>query len=195
MATMLFALTREQLGIYIIVSTVAAIFGAFTTALYQDRIGTRNTIMIALALWTAIMLAAVFIREEWRDVAFIRALFWVVGGLVGFGMGMLGASSRAMVGLFSPEFKAAEFFGFYGLAHKGAAILGLAVNILAERIFAGQYNLVVASSGIFFLGGLILMWRVDERAGRIAALRADRAHHRRQILLAKMPTAESPPSR
>ncbi len=189
-ATKLFDFSRAQLAAYIILSTATAMLGAFTTALYQDRIGTRNTIMIALCLWTAIMFAAVFIRETWRDIAAVQVLFWVVGGLVGFGMGMLGTSTRAMVGLFSPEHKAAEFFGFYGLAHKGAAILCLCMTIVAERIFAEQYNLVVASSGIFFIGGLIMMMSVDERAGRIAALRAGREHHRRLMALRRQSSAE-----
>lgn len=178
-ATKLFALSTAQLGMYITLSTVTAIFGAFTTALYQDRLGTRNTILAALGLWAVIMLAAVFIRDEWRDVAFIRALFWVVGGLVGFGMGMLGTASRAMVGLFSPTHKSAEFFGFYGLSHKAAASLGLLVTSIAEQAFSTQYNLVVATSGLFFLGGFVMMLTVDERAGRTEALRSSREFERR----------------
>lgn len=179
-ATKLFALTQAQLGIYITVSTVSAIVGAFTTALYQDRIGTRYTILIALALWGVIMLAAVFIREAWRDVWFVQALFWAVGALVGFGMGMLGTASRAMVGLFSPQHKSAEFFGFYGLAHKASASLGLVVTIIAEQAFGAHYNLVVATSGLFFVGGFVMMLRVDERAGRTEALRSARAFERQQ---------------
>jgi UMF1 family MFS transporter len=179
-ATKLFALSQAQLGAYITLSTVCAIGGAFTTALYQDRIGTRNTILIALGLWAVIMLAAVFIRDAWRDVPLIQALFWIVGGLVGFGMGMLGTASRAMVGLFSPAHKAAEFFGFYGLAHKGAASLGLVITILAEQSFGQHYNLVVATSGLFFVGGFVMMLKVDERAGRTEAMRTARAYERQQ---------------
>lgn len=177
-ATDLFGLTRGQLGIYVIVSAVFAMIGAFTTSLYQDRLGTRNTILVALVIWTLIMTAAVFLRETWKEYLFIQILFWVVGALVGYGMGMLGTSSRTMVGLFSPQHKSAEFFGFYGLATKAAAILGLGLNIVAQKIFAHDFNLVVASSGIFFIGGLILMLTVDEKAGRIVAIRAAREHIR-----------------
>ncbi|MBT8485666.1 MAG: MFS transporter [Phycisphaerales bacterium] len=172
-AQKLFDLEMKELGIYVAVSAASAIVGAFTTMLFQDRVGTRNTILLALVLWTVIMIAAAFIRPEWK------ALFWAVGGGVGFGMGMLGTSSRAMVGLFSPKHKSAEFFGFYGQATKISAILGLALTILTEHMFAGRYNLVVASSGIFFIGGLVLMLGVNERDGRIAAIRATRAHIRR----------------
>ncbi len=175
----LFELTQGQLVIYLVVSVISAIAGAFITALYQDRVGTRNTILAALALWSSIMLLAVFIRNDWKDIAIVQAIFWLVGVLVGFGMGMLGTASRAMVGLFSPQHKSAEFFGFYGLAHKSAAILGLGVNIIAEWIFGDDYNLVIASTGIFFIGGFLLMLTVDEKAGRIAALKSARAHVRK----------------
>ncbi len=191
-ATKLFALTQGQLGVYITLSTVTAIIGAFVTAVYQDRMGTRNTILAALALWGVIMLAAVFIRDEWRDVFVIKALFWIVGALVGFGMGMLGTASRAMVGLFSPQHKSAEFFGFYGLAHKAAASLGLLVTIVAEQLFE-HYNLVVATSGVFFVGGFLLMLTVDERQGRTEALRASREFERQQRRLNGKPAADVVP--
>lgn len=106
-------------------------------------------------------------------------MFWAVGNAVGLGIGALGTSSRAMVGLFSPAHKAAEFFGFYGLAHKLAAIIGLASITIAEVIFRGDFNLVVASGSIFFIGGLLLMLTVDEKTGRINALRSERAFRRR----------------
>ena len=99
-------------------------------------------------------------------------MFWVMGSGVGLGMGALGTASRAMVGLFSPQHKAAEFFGFYGLGTKLAAVLGLVMSIRAERLFPNNYNMVVASSGIFFLGGFVLLFFVDEGAGRAAAAQA-----------------------
>jgi UMF1 family MFS transporter len=56
-------------------------------------------------------------------------------------MGMPGTSSRALVGLFSPRQKAAEFLGFYGLGTKIAAVLGLVLSIIAERMFPNSYKL------------------------------------------------------
>jgi UMF1 family MFS transporter len=171
-AKKLFGLSDQQMAVYILVLTVTAIAGAFVTGRFQDQIGTRRTIMIALALWLAVMAAAPFAQPG------RQYMFWVMGSGVGFGMGMLGTASRAMVGLFSPQHKAAEFFGFYGLGTKLAAILGLVLSIVAEKLFPNNYNLVVASSGIFFIGGLALMLTVDEQAGRKAATEAAAEHVR-----------------
>jgi UMF1 family MFS transporter len=168
----LFGLSDRELAVYILLLTVAAIVGAFVTGRYQDRIGTRRTITIALALWMIVMSLTVFVQPG------RRWMFWVLGTGVGLGMGMLGTSSRAMVGLFSPPHKAAEFFGFYGFGTKLAAVLGLVLSIVAERLFPNDYNLVVASSSIFFVGGLLLMMTVDEQEGRRAATEAATAHVR-----------------
>jgi UMF1 family MFS transporter len=169
-AKKLFGLSDQQMALYILVLTFTAIVGAFVTGRFQDRLGTRRTIMIALALWLAVMSAAPFAQPG------RQYMFWIMGSGVGFGMGMLGTASRAMVGLFSPPHKAAEFFGFYGLGTKLAAVLGLLLSILAEKLFPNNYNLVVASSGIFFLGGLVLLLLVDEQAGRDAAAEAAAEH-------------------
>jgi UMF1 family MFS transporter len=108
-AKKLFGLSDQQMAVYILVLTVTAVAGALATGRFQDRIGTRRTIMIALALWLAVMAAAPFAQPG------RQYMFWVMGSGVGLGMGALGTASRAMVGLFSPQHKAAEFFGFYGL--------------------------------------------------------------------------------
>jgi UMF1 family MFS transporter len=177
-ATKLFGLSEGQLALFMLVLTLTAIAGAFATGRFQDKIGTRRTIVLALILWLAVMIGAAFVQEPDPETGQqpSRVLFWVLGSGVGFGMGMLGTSSRAMVGLFSPPHKAAEFFGFYGLGTKIAAILGLLLSILAEEVFAGRYNLAVASSAVFFIGGLVLMRTVDEKAGRAVALEAAREH-------------------
>ncbi len=172
-ATKLFGLSEEQLALFIVVLTVTSIAGAIVTGLFQDRIGTRRTIMLALVLWMVVMGAVPFVD---RDRIYT---FWILGSGVGFGMGMLGTSSRAMMGLFTPQHKAAEFFGFYGLGTKIAAILGLLVSIVAEKLSPDDYSLVVASSAIFFAVGLVLMFFVDEKAGRKIATEAAAEHVRR----------------
>lgn len=163
----LFGLTIQQFAVYLLILTVTAIAGAIITGRIQDRIGARRTILLALVIWLLVMFPIPFLKEK------NLFMFWVLGSGVGLGMGMLGTSSRAMVGLFSPQHKAAEFFGFYGLGTKIAAILGLALSIIAERIFPDSYNLVVSSSIIFFVGGILLMFIVDEAAGREACSKAE----------------------
>ena len=109
------------------------------------------------------MLLVAAASKEW--------VFWVVGNLVGLGIGALGTAGRAMVGLFSPPQKSAEFFGFYGIAHKLAAMVGLGWITLMETVYPGRFDVVVGSASIFFAGGFVAMLFVSEKQGRINALR------------------------
>ena len=136
----------------------------------QDSIGTRNTILGLLVLWALTMFLAGFATHQW--------VFWVLGNLVGFSMGALGSASRVMAGLFSPQHKAGEFFGFYGMAQKMAVILGLGFQFLLGS-FGVTFNWAIAASSIFFIAGFFLMLGIDEREGRITAIRAAREHVRR----------------
>jgi len=167
----LFGFTEEKMGLFILQIVLTSIVGAVVTGFLQDRIGARNFLLLCMVFWTATILTASLARVEW--------LFWTVGNAVGLGVGALGTASRSMVGLFSPLHKSAEFFGFYGLAHKLSAILGLGSITLAEFVFGGNFHFVVASGAIFFIVGFVLLLGIDEKAGRTGALRATRAFERR----------------
>jgi UMF1 family MFS transporter len=168
-----FKFGTQKMALSILVITVTSIVGAVGTILYQDRIGAKRTIMICLAVWMVAMFAAGFVNAE-REY-----LFWILGSIVGVNMGVLGAASRSIVGLFSPAHKAAEFFGFHGLGSKLAAILGLLFFVLVEAIVGGRFQLVIAGSGLFFLGGLLGLLFVNEHEGRVAAVDATREHERK----------------
>ena len=174
----LFNFEPAQSGMFILQMTVTAIVGAMLTARYQDRIGTKNFILIVLAAWIVAILATAYVAWLISRDAGRPWMPWVVGNVIGLIVGGIGTSSRAMVGLFSPQHKAAEFFGFFGLAHKLSAILGLA-SIALARWLLGDWHLVVAAGSIFFIIGFVLMLGVNERDGRVAALRQGKAHQRR----------------
>jgi len=159
-----------KMGLFVLQLTLTAIVGALFTARYQNAIGARNFILGCLVLWGITIMLVGFADREW--------MFWVVGNFIGLGIGALGTSSRAMVGLLSPEHKAAEFFGFYGFAHKLSAILALGWIGLGETLFPDRFPLIVASTATFFLIGFIAMFTLNEKAGRIAALKAERNFRR-----------------
>lgn len=165
----LFGFDDTRMGLFLVLSTIVAIPSAALTGHYQDRIGTKNTILICLAFWSVVMPAASAAAVFGAAVAWLP---WAIGALVGVGIGALGSASRAMVGLFSPPQKSAEFFGFYGIAHKLSAMLGLGWITTMDWLFDHNFALVVVSAAIFFVVGFLLMFFVDEKRGRITALRS-----------------------
>jgi UMF1 family MFS transporter len=165
-----FKFTAGKQAVFFSQLIVTGIVGAALIGRIQDRVGTRTTIQGLLIVWTLTMVLAAFATREW--------LFWVTGNLAGLSMGALGSASRVMAGLFSPHHKAGEFFGFYGMAQKMAVILGLGFQFLLGSLGA-SFNLAIGASAVFFIAGFLLMFSINERAGRIVAIKAAREHVRK----------------
>lgn len=158
-----------QLVLFALVMALSAGLAAAATARFQDKLGHRRTISIFLAIWvvaTAAMGLSTFINAP-------PAAFWVVAVLVGIGLGGVGTSSRALVGAFTPESRAAEFFGMWGLASKLSVVAGvIAFGQLATHVGSdlktGQGIACLVVSGLFATG-LALIQTVDVADGVRAA--------------------------
>lgn len=175
-----FGFTEIKLAVYLLQITVTAGAAAIATAKFQDAIGAKPTVLIYLGIWSGaagglLVMSLIPDCPEWP--------FWVVGNLIGFGIGGIGTASRTIVGRFAPEHKTGEFFGLWGMVYKLAAVVGV-LSFGQVKAWIGM----PASLGLllgFFAVGFVLMLRVDEMAGYKAARKATRA---------AMPSPASPPT-
>ncbi len=153
-------LTPGELIWFFLITQVSSSLGAFLFGLIQDRIGAKNTIYITLALWIAVSIGAYLSTS--------RNMFFIVGNLAGLGIGSSQSAARALVGLFSPVEKTAEFFGFWGLFWKLSSAIGpLVFGLLSSA--AGSQRTAVIALGIFFIAGMIGLFFVNEKKGIEAA--------------------------
>ncbi len=152
--------TTEEITIMFIAMNVIAAAGAFTFGWVADRIGQKKTIMISLCIWLATVVLAYF--------AYSKAAFYGVATLAGIGMGSSQSVTRSLVALFTPKEKAAEFFGFLGIAGKALAFLGPLVFGLISNATGSQRPAILAI-GTFFIVGMIVLSSVDEKRGKEAA--------------------------
>ncbi len=152
--------TTDTLFLILVVNLTAAI-GAFGFGLIQDRIGSQRTLVLTLLLW----IVAVFMA--WA--ADTRAMFWLAANLVGIAMGSSQSAGRAIVGLFSPKARTAEFFGLWGVAGKLASVIGPPVYGLTVYLTRGDHRLALLSITVFFIAGLVILLTVDEQRGRRAS--------------------------
>ncbi|MEA5445732.1 MFS transporter [Gammaproteobacteria bacterium AB-CW1] len=111
---------------------ITAAIGAIGFGWIQSRIGARLTYMITLVLWMAAIIAIwqtpglTALAERWLDVNWeAQYVFLFAGSLAGLSLGSSQSAGRALVGVLTPRGKSAEFFGFWGLAGKAAAIFGI----------------------------------------------------------------------
>ena len=138
--------TMENIVLFASLQMSSAI-GAFACGSLQDKVGSRTTLSVSLLLWCAVALGAYFSAG--------KAAFFIVGNLAGLAIGSSQAASRAVVPLLSPRDRSAEFFGFWGVFGKLAAVAGpLAMGLFAD-IFGLRESILVTL--VFFLIGLAVL--------------------------------------
>lgn len=119
------------------------------------RIGTRRAIYVGLAVFTAVTVWAWFMRTE--------AQFYGMAAVVGLVQGGVQALSRSYFSRLIPVHRAGEYFGFYNMLGKFAAVLGpLIVGLVAWS--TGNQRLSILVLAVFFVAGAALLSRVREPA-------------------------------
>ena len=152
--------TFDNIVLILIVNFTAAV-GAFTFGHVQDRLGSVPTLGITLLLWIAALVIAYFATE--------RPMFWLAANLIGLAMGSSQSAGRAVIGLFTPPARSAEFFGLWGFATKLAAIVGPLSYGFITYLTHGNQRLALLATVIFFVAGLAVLLSVNEKRGRASA--------------------------
>ena len=158
---------------FIIVQITAAV-GAIGFGFIQDRIGAKVTYIGTLSLWVFAVLA---IWGTPQVTAFLNTLgvdweaqhlFLVVGVLAGLSLGSSQSASRALVGIFSPTAKAAEFFGFWGLANKLAGVFGI-LGLGLLQVAVGLHMAILFCAALFIAAISVCLFVNQTRGAAIAA--------------------------
>lgn len=129
-------------------------FVAFPAALafgwLGNRIGARNGIFGAIAIYSIATVAAYWMRDI--------SHFYLLAVVIGLVQGGIQSLSRSYYATLVPPGKQGEFFGFYNMMGKFAAVLGpLMVGITAlatDNTRAGMLSIIV-----LFVGGALLLAR------------------------------------
>ena len=139
-------------------------FVAFPAALafgwLGQRIGARRGIFLALTVYAAATCFAYFLRDV-RD-------FYLLAVVIGLVQGGVQSLSRSYFGRLVPEGKSSEFFGFYNMMGKFAAVLGpLLTGVVAK--LTGDPRLSILSILLLFVGGATLLACAPRRDGPATA--------------------------
>ncbi|HMB99253.1 MAG TPA: MFS transporter [Balneolaceae bacterium] len=158
---------------FVVVQITAAI-GAFSFGFLQDKFGAKIIYNLTLLLWFIGVLGiwAVTDITVWINTTFSTAfeaqyVFLYIGIIAGLSLGSSQSASRALVGLFSPEQKSAEFFGFWGLSNKIAGVFGIIGLGLLQAEFGLQQSVLFCAA--LFLVAIFVCLFVDQSRGEKAA--------------------------
>jgi len=155
----------QLIGLYVVVQ-VSALLGALAWSWPTDRLGPRLVVMITLAQWAAVTVAAFFVQTPGQ--------FYVLAVAAGTGLGAVQAASRTLLVTLTPRGMEARMFGFYALCGKSAAIMGPLLFGTISHAAGGNQRLGILALGAFFVIGLGLLARVEGGGptGRAAEERA-----------------------
>jgi UMF1 family MFS transporter len=169
----------------LIIALLITQFVGFPCALFFGKLGqmwsARKSIYIAIGIYMVVTL--------WGTMMTHKQEFYVLAVIIGMVQGGIQALSRSYYSRLIPKNRIAEFYGFYNMLGKFAAILGPVligfVGLIARHILmppsptpeqfvhvsrlASRWGL--ASILLLFIMGAILLFLVDEEKGKMEAAR------------------------
>ena len=149
-----------DLIIYFLVTQVTAGLGSVGFGSLADRIGAKRTISLTLVLWIALAGSAALVQTQ--------AQFYLIGLFAGAALGANQSASRTLLGRFTPAGRQGEFFGFFSVTGKVAAVVGPLVYGEVTA-WTGSQRWAILSMACFFAIGLAAFQVVDEKRGIEAA--------------------------
>ena len=136
-------------------------FIAFPAALaynwFASKIGVKKAIFIAISGYGAITFLGFLMNQEWH--------FYTLAVMIGLFQGGIQALSRSLYTRLIPKAKSAEFFGFYNMLGKFAAVLGPSL-MGTVTVLTGSARYGILSILILFIIGAFFLAKVDIEEGQ-----------------------------
>jgi UMF1 family MFS transporter len=140
----------------LIVALLITQFIGFPAALafgfIAGRWGAKNGLTLGLCVYVGVTVWAYFMREVWE--------FYLLAVVVGLVQGGVQALSRSLYSRLVPVERCAEFFGFYNMLGKSAALIGpLLVGLVT--LLSDDHRLGILSIILLLAIGIVLLRRID----------------------------------
>lgn len=133
-------------------------FVAFPSAIAYGKLagkfGTRKMLCIAVFAYLCITLFAAFLLRSALE-------FWILAFAVGLFQGGVQALSRSEFGKLIPKEHANEYYGFFDIFGKYAAILGTFLMSVFTQV-TGNASLGVLSIAVLFIMGIVFLVRMPK---------------------------------
>lgn len=144
--------TFMLLGILLVIQIIA-----FPCALLYGTLAkkysTRTMIIVGITTYIITCIAAFFISSVWH--------IFVLGAMIGSAQGGIQALSRSYFGKIIPKEQSNEFFGFYNIFGKFAAIMGPFLMALTTTL-TGSARLSILSIIPLFIVGLLIFLTIPK---------------------------------
>lgn len=119
-----------------------------------ERLGAKPAIFAGIAAYVGATVWSYFMTEVWE--------FYALAGTIGLVQGGVQSLSRSFYARIIPAGQAGEFFGFYNMLGKFAAVLGPVLLGVAGAL-TGSPRLAILAILLLFIAGALLLSFVQER--------------------------------
>ena len=144
-----------QLVLALLVTQFVAFPSAIAYGRLAGKFGTKRMLLIAIfAYFCIVLFAAFFLRSAVE--------FWVLAICVGLFQGGIQALSRSEFGKLIPKDQANEYYGFFDIFGKYAAVMGTFLVSVFTQI-TGNSSIGVLSIAVLFLVGFALLAKMPEK--------------------------------
>ena len=135
-------------------------FGILAKRLGSGGVGAKRGILVAIGIYIMATIGAFYMESSEE--------FYILAVTIGLVQGGVQALSRSLYARLIPSNQSAEYFGFYNMLGKFAAVVGpLLVGVVS--LTTGDHRLGILSIIILFIAGAWMLMRVDIVAGEQAS--------------------------
>ncbi|WP_336512475.1 MFS transporter [Roseomonas haemaphysalidis] len=154
-----FGMPFEEILLFGIALNVTAGLGAAGFGLIEDRLGAKQTILVALAAIIVIGLGLVLVQD--------KGLFWGLAVVLGLFMGPAQSASRSLMAALAPPAEVSAHFGLFALSGRITGFLGPAA-LAAVTAATGNQRAGMATVLVFLAVGAAILATV--RPQRVDAM-------------------------
>ncbi len=148
-------LKTKDMMLVLLAVQIVAFPGALLYGYLADKFSARKMILAAIGVYCLIVLIG-FAMPRFEDPAVRLGLFWLIAMLTASSQGGIQALSRSMFGRMIPRERAAEYFGFYNIFGKFAAIIGPFLLGISVKL-TGSWGDGILVLLTLFIGGAALL--------------------------------------
>jgi UMF1 family MFS transporter len=149
--------TMNQLIQALLITQFIGLPSAIAFGFIGQKIGARTGIFIALAVYFGVTVYGYFMDSPKE--------FFVLATVIGLVQGGVQSLSRSLYARLIPKDKSGEFFGFYNMLGKFAAILGPAIYGFVGLQTGNPRLAIFAIASLFIAGGVLLCFVREPKHG------------------------------
>jgi len=167
-------LDTTKMILALLVTQIVAVPCAIWFSKFAEKIGSINMISIGIGIYFVICILGFVmgfgVEEKMLTVAQAQTMFFLLAILVGTCQGGIQALSRSFFGKLIPPARSNEFFGFFDIFGKFAAVIGPALYALVKTATGRSSFAILSIILLFAAGGVFIM--ISRGTLRSAELRA-----------------------